>query len=538
MPDLSDVELVPVEHDPFSSNEYNPLADPSTAKSLPGYVIGSMVGGAGQLLTTPQRAYQQGLTPEQEVGFGANMAAGIMGIRTPFAKPGTLGVAGGRAALPMDEASRMARAAEQGFTRDAYRGEGAPLTGSEYEIGHPGRYDPGFLGSDAIYATNQPYLANDYATLKAAKVSLDEAAPNVVPLKVNMQNPLVISGKDKVHIASLGEDARNAWLQGVVARGHDGVIVRWDKSGMLGKGVTEEYAVPSPSQLRSRFAAFDPQNKGSANLLSQSGLPIVPPGSEPDQTIAPGPAQLIPGAAAVRGGEAAPIGLASNPLAATRSSFIDETNDPAVRERLMRLTEAEVGGQGPATTHAFMETVFNRAAARGQSLTEAMNDASYYPAVSLRGKAPTDRDMYGKALDNVLSGSNVSNYATGNASGRVMFAGGPQTYNPGTGDRFGREGSDLGWANSIGYAQSQSGVAPTDVSSDIITGPRRVASAASSGAGVGRGGIGGIGANGDLGLLDYLKLLKLFPVFQSGLPVGPQIGDIAHLLPVENNPYL
>ena len=238
----------------------------------------------------------------------------------------------------------------------------------------------------------------------------------------------------------------------------------------------------------------------------------------------------------MRGGEAAPVGLASNPLAATRSSFIDETNDPAVRERLMRLTEAEVGGQGPAATHAFMETVFNRAAARGQSLTEAMNDSGYYPAVSLRGKAPSDRDMYGKALDNVLSGSNVSNYATGNASGRVMFAGGPQTYAPGTGERFGREGPDLGWANSIGYAQSQSGVTPNDVSSDIVTGPRRVASVASapsSGSGVGN-----LGLNGNLDLVDYLKLLKLFPVFQSGLPVGPQIGDIAHLLPVDNNPFL
>ena len=50
------------------------------------------------------------------------------------------------AELPMDEASRTARMAEQGYTRDAYRGEGAPLTGGEYVVGHPHRYDTGYLG--------------------------------------------------------------------------------------------------------------------------------------------------------------------------------------------------------------------------------------------------------------------------------------------------------------------------------------------------------------------------------------------------------
>ncbi len=262
----------------------------------------------------------------------------------------------------------------------------------------------------------------------------------------------------------------------------------------------------------------------------------------PDSAIAPGPAQLQPNAAAVRGGEAAPVGLASNPLAATRSSFIDETNDPAVRERMMRLTEAEVGGQGSAATHAFMESVFNRAAARGQTLTEAMNDSGYYPKVSLRGKEPTDRAGYSTALDNVLSGSNISNYATGNASGRVMFAGGPQTYNPGTGERFGREGPDMGWADSIGYAQGQSGVAPTDVSSDIITGPRRYAGAVPAGGGGGGAGgaMGGL-ASGDLSLLDYMKLLKMFPVGQQQQQPGgislDQIAGLMRLTAVNHDPF-
>lgn len=119
---------------------------------------------------------------------------------------------------------------------------------------------------------------------------------------------------------------------------------------------------------------------------------------------------------------------------------------PQAAQRLMQLTEAEVGGQGPQAAQAFMESVFNRAAARGQTLDQAMNDAGYYPRVSLVGKTPSDPQMYSQVLGSVLQGSNLSKRATGNASGTVGFAGGPQTYSPGTGERFGIEGPDRAWA--------------------------------------------------------------------------------------------
>jgi hypothetical protein len=53
-----------------------------------------------------------------------------------------------------------------------------------------------------------------------------------------------------------------------------------------------------------------------------------------------------------------------------------------------------------------------------------------------------------------LQGSNISNFATGNASGTVGFAGGPQTFRAG-GERFGIEGPDRGWAQN--YQQAQQG---------------------------------------------------------------------------------
>lgn len=55
---------------------------------------------------------------------------------------------------------------------------------------------------------------------------------------------------------------------------------------------------------------------------------------------------------------------------------------------------------------------------------------------------------YADMLAKVRGGSNLSNYATGNASGTVGFAGGPQTYASG-GERFGIEGPDRAWAERM-----------------------------------------------------------------------------------------
>ena len=57
--------------------------------------------------------------------------------------------------------------------------------------------------------------------------------------------------------------------------------------------------------------------------------------------------------------------------------------------------------------------------------------------------------MFGEALQYVCEGSNISRLATGNASGHVGFAGGPQTFASGTGERFGIEGPDMRWARDM-----------------------------------------------------------------------------------------
>jgi hypothetical protein len=137
-------------------------------------------------------------------------------------------------------------------------------------------------------------------------------------------------------------------------------------------------------------------------------------------------------------------------LSAVRSAYSSELQNPATVANLLALTHNEVGKQGPEAQQAFMETVFNRAAARGVSLGQVISDRQYYPQASFRKANATEEEAnnYIQILGNVVGGSNVSNYATGNASGNVGFAGGPQTLKAG-GERFGIEGPDVGWVPTV-----------------------------------------------------------------------------------------
>lgn len=236
-----------------------------------------MAKSAYGAVTLPGDVYAGRVDPLSEEGIGrsADLGGLVMGGTYAGAPRGAIGAGPTRRAateLPMDEASRTARIAEQGYTRDAYRGEGEALTGDEYVVGHPRRYDTGYLGGDAIYSTNQPYLASDYASLKSYKLRPDDAAPNVVPLKLKMENPKVITGEEKKRISGLDQSERDDWLRDVF-KNHDGVVVQYgDKTK---KSYSEEY-VARPENYRSRFAKFDPKNIGKSGLmLGGAGVTVI-----------------------------------------------------------------------------------------------------------------------------------------------------------------------------------------------------------------------------------------------------------------------
>jgi hypothetical protein len=149
-----------------------------------------------------------------------------------------------------------------------------------------------------------------------------------------------------------------------------------------------------------------------------------------------------------------------NTLAGVRRQFADEVRDPRVRRLLAASTAAEVGGQGSKAAQYYIESVFNRAAARKKSLEKTVTDSEYYPDTTLNklgsvaGAAQQAR--INEIIERVMAGSNASNFATGNESGHVHSGGAEVTRDLGyRKERFVREISDLPWIRQMKAAAAR-----------------------------------------------------------------------------------
>jgi hypothetical protein len=134
--------------------------------------------------------------------------------------------------------------------------------------------------------------------------------------------------------------------------------------------------------------------------------------------------------------------------------FADEIRDPRIRRLLAASTAAEVGGQGSRAEQCYVESVFNRAAARYMCLEETLRNRQYYSTSTLnkldRTVSSVVQARIDKIIDGVMAGSNQSYFATGNESGAVVSGGAPVTYDLGPGkERFIREIPDLLWVRKM-----------------------------------------------------------------------------------------
>jgi hypothetical protein len=235
------------------------------------------------LYTLPERAgqaaYDYGQTGQYNPApiMEAAMTATTGGM--PFAQAGALGSAGGkgiRAALPMDEASRMARAREQGYGPKLYHG-----TSNEVTEFKPNR-------SGAVYLTDEPRIADIYADIRYGDGKRKwghpvDAYPNVMPVRAKNENPLAVSdlgpngepgyftdnlaaalGKNLDEMPHVGNAYRDL-INEARNRGHDMIVMKDFRD--LG-GPQTQYMSLKPKEIRSEFAAFDPANKDSGNLLA------------------------------------------------------------------------------------------------------------------------------------------------------------------------------------------------------------------------------------------------------------------------------
>ena len=145
-------------------------------------------------------------------------------------------------------------------------------------------------------------------------------------------------------------------------------------------------------------------------------------------------------------------------LAKSRSSFAQELQNPENRRLLIASIRAEVGDQGTEARLGYTESVMNRALASNRNLQSTIIDpynpqtkTGYYPDKTMRQlNDPVSKKefaTYDPIINRALNGSNISNLATGNESGRLRSM--PVTYDPGSGERFVAERGTNDWRSQM-----------------------------------------------------------------------------------------
>jgi len=150
--------------------------------------------------------------------------------------------------LPMDEASRMQRARGMGFDVDAPLYHGTNADFDEFRVSEDGNFGPG------VYLTRNPRDASQYAG------ATDGA--NVRPVYIRGRLADEEAWGDAIESAS--QKSPNAtteeWDRQAVA-----MLKKQGYAGIDGDG---QISIFDPSNIRGKFAKFDPSQEGSSKLLS------------------------------------------------------------------------------------------------------------------------------------------------------------------------------------------------------------------------------------------------------------------------------
>ena len=129
--------------------------------------------------------------------------------------------------------------------------------------------------------------------------------------------------------------------------------------------------------------------------------------------------------AAIEATKAAPSGTGAASLAAARARVATELKDPETQRLLSASVLAEMGDQSPAAQQQYMETVVNRATAEGRSLAAVLSDPKYYPEATTsrlsKKISPKEAERMQAMVKEVVGGSNLANFATGNESLNVGY---------------------------------------------------------------------------------------------------------------------
>lgn len=348
-PPTSPWQTVPVDHDPFALDRVTSLPEirPSNrfeqaqaafpsfaapkrfswADTWPARLVADVIGGAQSFgrAAAGEQVYVPGLRredvtdnplaaePNDAAIRDMNAVASLAMLGATGAPAGALGSGPVRRSLPMDEASRMARAAEQGYTIDAYHGTGAP----EFPA-----FDSSKVRDNIQYGGNFYFSPSaEFANRFTGKWSGDDA--RVMPVKLKSEKPFrmdqPIAREDGAKIfealgrPDLAKKAREEWkpydrgstlfywgmgqdtpvakkAEAIRKAGFDAIMgdPQLEIAGTPGR---PHIMVYEPSQIRSRFAAFDPAKIGTGDLLASgaaimgAGYSLVPIDHDPFATV-------------------------------------------------------------------------------------------------------------------------------------------------------------------------------------------------------------------------------------------------------------
>lgn len=208
--------------------------------------------------------------------FDVAGAVPVAGLAAATVRPGvSLGAGGGKLtkSLPMDEASRMARAREMGFDTERVWHHGTAPTGWEFRDGQFVLLGENFdeFKPGSYFAQNKDY-AEGFAKAQASERALGNG-PRVIDAMLRLQNPYRtedLSYWRKLRANAAAETAR------LKALGHDGIIMKEVPDDHVMAG--EVAYVFDPRNIRRTDAAFDPDQVDSANILAANSSRAAIPG--------------------------------------------------------------------------------------------------------------------------------------------------------------------------------------------------------------------------------------------------------------------
>lgn len=176
--------------------------------------------------------------------------------------------------LPMDYASRMARAEGMGFDAPAYHGTAAEDPISAFDMSYAGSVSQQ-PAETAIFATKDPSIAGwfaNYAHPDGEHINLGGAGQGQIM-------PITSRGTSAV-TDFRGQEYNPDWMAARLAAARNTGKDRLNIVGMREtldgfKPISEQTAIFDPTNIRSKYARFDPAFSHLANLSAANASPLV-----------------------------------------------------------------------------------------------------------------------------------------------------------------------------------------------------------------------------------------------------------------------